>query len=1070
MLQNYVDRILKIAGTAISEAKLEGELNQVLKELLSSFDIPYDPIVNVTLKIQGLTQVNSNRPDSLFGHVVLDYKKPGTLEKAANIKKSRKQIEKYLDTITGSHNKAGSECERWAGILWDGFRLIFCRSDGVNWLWTKPYELSKYSLLTLIQIYRSLGKEPLTANRLNHYFGKNSDAAGKVLPVMCRILANPMHKTTMLFHEWKRLFEQVSTYSLSQLPSLKNWAKKNGIETNDAAHILFALHTYYSIVVKLLTAELLSSVNNLSGASLLADIVNAPTIEEIFRNIAKIENNDFYSLYRISNFLEGDFFSWYANEKSVELAEGFVQIARTLQNFEPATAKLKPEGMQDLLKMFYSSLVDEQIRHDLGEYYTPDWLAQYVLETVGYKGEPTKTVVDPACGSGTFLIECIAKLRAECERRGFPKRETLKYVLRSVKGLDLNPLAVISGRANYILAISDLVFDMGVDIEIPIYLADSINIPRENDDGTIEYTLDTEIEEYKFKFPVSLIENQVLGKILLACEEFICRNRSAKQLIDSLKRNIELKKYIDVKAEECITYFYDTIFALNARRPPWDSIWCRIVKNNFSPKGFGRVDYIVGNPPWVRWSRLPGTYRKRVKFFCEKYGLVSGKSYTGGIESDISTVLAFSAVDNWLKISGKIGILITWTVFQSASAKGFRLGKLPDGTGIKVDRIENLSSIQPFPDALNETGLYFAHRVENAFEIDFDEVPCFNWKAKNSSRIHPDIKLSDLASYVDIERDMAAPVSEFGSPLFSGKKSTFLALQKLRGKSAYLHLAHRGTVNDLARVYWVKVKKYSPETDRALIRTLNRDELPGARWVEPVDGAWIEAELLYPLLRGRETGRYCVSMNGWYQIVPNKHYSNVTNEDEFAEKYPGAFSYLMNYQHLLPNRSTYKRYLKKLPPYCIYCIGEYSFAPYKVVWPEQQNPTRFRAAVIGSVDDTAIIPNRIIVPDHKLYFAGFNNMEEAHFLCAFINSPSARKWLGGFLLGKQIGTTIFEFMKVPRFEPGNAQHQRLAEISIQAHEKRENQKNKELLHHDKEKELEELLSKIIGGIKNTVNW
>ena len=91
MLQNYVDRIIKISETAISEAKLEGELNQVLKELLSSFDIPYDPIVNVTLKIQGLTQVNSNRTDSLFGHVVLDYKRPGILEKAANIKKSQKK-------------------------------------------------------------------------------------------------------------------------------------------------------------------------------------------------------------------------------------------------------------------------------------------------------------------------------------------------------------------------------------------------------------------------------------------------------------------------------------------------------------------------------------------------------------------------------------------------------------------------------------------------------------------------------------------------------------------------------------------------------------------------------------------------------------------------------------------------------------------------------------------------------------------------------------------------------------------------------------------------------------------
>jgi methylase of polypeptide subunit release factors len=789
---------------------------------------------------------------------------------------------------------------------------------------------------------------------LSRYFGKNSDTAAKLLPVMCRILANPGHKTTMLFREWKRLFEQVSTYSLSQIPSLNNWAKRKGIQTGDAAHILFALHTYYSIVVKLLTLELLSSVKHLSRTSFITNIANASSTGEVFKHIKNLENNDFYAFYGINNFLEGDFFSWYVNEEYDGLAEGFVSIARTLQQFEPATAKLKPEGIQDLLKVFYSSLVDEQIRHDLGEYYTPDWLAQYVLDAAGYKGEPGKTILDPACGSGTFLIECISKLRTQCEKKGFSRQETLTSVLNSVKGLDLNPLAVISARANYILAVSDLAFDLGTEIEIPIYLADSTNIPTD-----------------------------------------------------------------------------------------------------------GKVDYIVGNPPWVRWSRLPGSYRKRVKSFCDKYGLVSGKSYTGGIESDISTVLAFSAVENWLKISGKIAILITWTVFKSGSARGFRLGKLPDGTGIKVERIENLSAIQPFPDATNETGLYLGRRVADASKVGFDEVPCLTWKAKKSSRIHLDMKLSDIHSYIDIKKDAAAPVAEFGSPLFSGSKEDFSSLQHLKGQSPYLDRSHRGTVNDLARVYWVKVEKYAPETGKALIRTLSMAEFPKARQVEPVDGAWIEADLLHPLLRGRETGRYCTDMKGWYQIIPNNHYSHVDDEDTFAESYPGAYSYLMKYQDLLPNRSTYKRYLKNLPPYCIYCIGGYSFAPYKVVWPEQQNPSQFRAAVIGSTDEAAIIPNKIIVPDHKLYFAAFDTPEEAHYLCAFLNSQPVRKWLGGFLLGKQIGTTIFEFMKVPPFDPGNEWHQRLVHISKDSHRDRKKQNNKEPLHHPLEEELKESVKKII---------
>ena len=74
------------------------------------------------------------------------------------------------------------------------------------------------------------------------------------------------------------------------------------------------------------------------------------------------------------------------------LSEAIQAVAREFLQFEPATAIVRPEVMRDLLKEFYTTLVDEQIRHDLGEYYTPDWLAQRVLNKVGYEGNPTITV------------------------------------------------------------------------------------------------------------------------------------------------------------------------------------------------------------------------------------------------------------------------------------------------------------------------------------------------------------------------------------------------------------------------------------------------------------------------------------------------------------------------------------------------------------------------------------------------------------------------------------------------------------------------------------------------------
>jgi len=378
-----------------------------------------------------------------------------------------------------------------------------------------------------------------------------------------------------------------------------------------------------------------------------------------------------------------------------------------------------------------------------------------------------------------------------------------------------------------------------------------------------------------------------------------------------------------------------------------------------------------------------------------------------------------------------------------------------------MDFIEDLTRIQPFPDASNETGIYVATKVASPAEAEFSEIPCRIWMPKESSRIDPSLSLRKVLERVSLEDGVACPVTDFGSPLWTGRKTDYNEVSILRGTSTYLRQAHRGTVSDLARVYWVKVEKYSSATNRALIRTLREDELPRAKWVEPVEGAWIEADVLFPLLRGRDTGRYCTKRQGWHQIVPNRHYAKVESEEEFADKYPATYSYLMNYADLLPKRSSYKRYLRGLPIYCIWCVGEYSFHPYKVVWLEQQNPKSFRAAVVTEAPD-AVVPNSVIVPDHKLYFAAVDSLDEAHYLCAILNCRPVRGWLGGFLHGKQIGTTVFEYMHVPSYEPQNRDHQRLVEISKMAHGERQSMRNKQLLSKPLESELKNLFRKVAG--------
>ncbi len=105
----------------------------------------------------------------------------------------------------------------------------------------------------------------------------------------------------------------------------------------------------------------------------------------------------------ISNIGEQDFFAWVlAPEVEERTCEVFRQIAASLIVYD-----LKKID-EDLLKQLYQNLVEAETRHELGEFYTPDWLAELTLREIEYK--PGQSLLDPACGSGTFLFTALRRL------------------------------------------------------------------------------------------------------------------------------------------------------------------------------------------------------------------------------------------------------------------------------------------------------------------------------------------------------------------------------------------------------------------------------------------------------------------------------------------------------------------------------------------------------------------------------------------------------------------------------------------------------------------------------------
>lgn len=163
------------------------------------------------------------------------------------------------------------------------------------------------------------------------------------------------------------------------------------------------------------------------------------------------------------------------------------------------------------------------VRYSLGEYYTRRWVAQQVFDEALKLAHVEKwRGIDPCCGSGTFITIMIDKVLEETAGQCDEKR--LKEVLARVKGVDLNPVAVLTARVNHFINIANLTSDQE-ELEIPIYLGDSSYIPRQIEyDGVacLEYTINTLTSPIQVLMPVSMFKDQsIFSKIMTDIEAFI---------------------------------------------------------------------------------------------------------------------------------------------------------------------------------------------------------------------------------------------------------------------------------------------------------------------------------------------------------------------------------------------------------------------------------------------------------------------------------------------------------------------------------------------------------------------
>lgn len=236
----------------------------------------------------------------------------------------------------------------------------------------------------------------------------------------------------------------------------------------------------------------------------------------------------------------------------------------------------------------------------------------------------------------------------------------------NIVGFDLNPLAVISARTNYLLALGDLLPHRRGEINIPVYLADSILTPSQGDEIFTAHTYSFNTAVGRFSVPRSLVDARYIDQLAALLEDCVHSMVSADVFKARFLHTFPLDSVRDEAEVGVAIALYDQLLELE--RQGINGIWARIIKNAFAPLFQGKFDYIAGNPPWVNWANLPDDYRDESAPLWQRYGLFSFtglRARSGAAMDDISVLMFYVAVDKYLVSRASIGFVITQTLFKT---------------------------------------------------------------------------------------------------------------------------------------------------------------------------------------------------------------------------------------------------------------------------------------------------------------------------------------------------------------------------------------------------------------------
>lgn len=1029
----------------------ESDLRHAVFLVLHEYAIHVVGIEEGSIRHEGTS--TGGRFDSIYGNTLIEYKTPGELSTLSKKRKHAGQALRYLrDEQIGAEVVILTDGLEW-GILRDKSddaeqQVLFGGDEDLqpeeHFQWRSNSTAAAARVLDLLDTHRY---DPVTPVSLMNKLGPTTSAGRELLAALGASLTNRRDggRTDILFRQWIALAGV--SYGISRDHS--EWPVdrrailgplERTLPVQGYAETIYLLHTYVAICSKMMAAEALALTRG------EADYRPSqwPSFERggFVRQVQELESGSLASELRAPQLMGGDLFGWYADELDDESLADAVR-AMYVSFAELAWARLThaTRVTGDLLRDFYMGVVPRGLRKALGEFFTPQWLADRVVEKAfelsGFDPSDKVRYLDPTCGSGTFLVAAMNRALLSAKRRHLSDSEALSEALDSVTGFDVNPVSPLMARVNLLLTVGDLA-DAIPTIQFNVFQADSILIPEEIagevrfDQANSDVSVPLVVGD--ISLPESLATMRGITALARVLDTSIQRGRSAEVFAKRLSAEFPVMGVAETEAEVALAAAI-TVFDMlkSLHEDDLDGVWAHVIEQSFAPRVLKPVDIVIGNPPWISWKNLPQVWRERSEATWSRWGLWQTKARGGGTPmGDISSLLLARAIATYAP-NGLVALLLPEGILvNEPGGRAIRQCKLRDTSGEVIRwfrplHVDDFTTLRPFADAANRTiALYVRAGEEPAFPISQDL-----W-----SRAQPRTKIPAEAAFRAVRPLLRAESSTL-APIDAGDVASrwrepgraLLTPNKTSGRYVWGQGFHTRGADG---IFYCQVVSHAPLAGGLVrIRTrpdLGRNTAKGIQSHEYV----VEARYLWPLLRGADVQPFAVTPSDLYCIVPHdpNRLTEILSADRLMRDAPNLFDYLEIHQDRLLNRSAYDMRLTTEKPWGIqgqawkHMSRETVYVASRYMAPDK-HPL---ACVVQPEIDARLGITTVRYPNNKVNFVACSSTAEADFVAAFVNAPSVQAEIARLVSNTTIGPSVLTGLPIPKYEAQNDSHLALRQL------------------------------------------